>query len=50
MPLRAHDEQSDKPKLTEVWEKKHAKKSSRHGSLGNLTVRFKDYKLPFWTS
>ncbi|MBK8093278.1 MAG: DNA translocase FtsK [Verrucomicrobiaceae bacterium] len=45
---RAHDEQSDKPKLTEVWEKKRAQKIEQapHGSLGNLTVRFKDYKLP----
>jgi S-DNA-T family DNA segregation ATPase FtsK/SpoIIIE len=40
--------QRDKPKLTEVWEKKRAQKIEQapHGSLGNLTVRFKDYKLP----
>jgi S-DNA-T family DNA segregation ATPase FtsK/SpoIIIE len=45
---RAHDESSDKPKLAEVWEKKRAQKIEQapHGSLGNLTVRFKDYKLP----
>lgn len=45
---RAHDENSDKPKLAEVWEKKRAQKIEQapHGSLGNLTVRFKDYKLP----
>jgi S-DNA-T family DNA segregation ATPase FtsK/SpoIIIE len=45
---RAHDDRSDKPKLAEVWEKKRAQKIEQapHGSLGNLTVRFKDYKLP----
>ncbi|MFO1485831.1 MAG: DNA translocase FtsK [Verrucomicrobiaceae bacterium] len=45
---RAHDEKSDKPRLAEVWEKKRAQKIEQapHGSLGNLTVRFKDYKLP----
>ncbi|MFN0080777.1 MAG: DNA translocase FtsK 4TM domain-containing protein [Prosthecobacter sp.] len=45
---RAHDEKSDKPPLSEVWEKKRAQKIEQapHGSLGNLTVRFKDYKLP----
>ncbi len=45
---RAHDDQSGKPKLAEVWEKKRAQKIEQapHGSLGNLTVRFKDYKLP----
>ncbi len=45
---RVHDDNSDKPKLTEVWEKKRAQKIEQapHGSLGNLTVRFKDYKLP----
>ena len=45
---RAHDDTSDKPKLTEVWEKKRAQKLEQapHGSLGSLTVRFKDYKLP----
>lgn len=45
---RAHDDRSDKPKLAEVWEKKRAQKMEQapHGSLGNLTVRFKDYKLP----
>ncbi len=45
---RSHEENSDKPKLAEVWEKKRAQKIEQapHGSLGNLTVRFKDYKLP----
>lgn len=45
---RVHEDHSDKPKLTEVWEKKRAQKIEQapHGSLGNLTVRFKDYKLP----
>lgn len=45
---RAHDDNSDKPKLAEVWEKKRAQKIEQapHGSLGNLTVRFKNYKLP----
>jgi len=45
---RSHDENSNKPKLAEVWEKKRAQKIEQapHGSLGNLTVRFKDYKLP----
>ncbi|MGV3658556.1 MAG: DNA translocase FtsK [Prosthecobacter sp.] len=45
---RSHDDTSDKPKLAEVWEKKRAQKIEQapHGSLGNLTVRFKDYKLP----
>lgn len=38
----------DKPRLSEVWEKKRAQKMEQapHGSLGSLTVRFKDYKLP----
>lgn len=45
---RSHDEKSDKPRLAEVWEKKRAQKIEQapHGTLGNLTVRFKDYKLP----
>jgi S-DNA-T family DNA segregation ATPase FtsK/SpoIIIE len=45
---RSHEDNADKPKLTEVWEKKRAQKIEQapHGSLGNLTVRFKDYKLP----
>jgi S-DNA-T family DNA segregation ATPase FtsK/SpoIIIE len=45
---RSHEESSNKPKLAEVWEKKRAQKIEQapHGSLGNLTVRFKDYKLP----
>lgn len=45
---RAHEDHSDKPKLAEVWEKKRAQKIEQapHGSLGNLTKLFKDYKLP----
>lgn len=45
---RAHDDRSDKPKLAEVWEQKRAQKMEQapHGSLGNLTKLFKDYKLP----
>ncbi len=45
---RSHEGHADKPKLAEVWEKKRAQKIEQapHGSLGNLTVRFKDYKLP----
>lgn len=45
---RAHDDRADKPKLAEVWEKKRAQKIEQapHGTLGNLTVLFKDYKLP----
>ncbi|MFC5457435.1 DNA translocase FtsK [Prosthecobacter fluviatilis] len=45
---RAHDDRSDKPKLAEVWEQKRAQKIEQapHGSLGNLTKLFKDYKLP----
>lgn len=45
---RPHEDGKDKPKLTEVWEKKRAQKIEQapHGSLDNLTVRFKDYKLP----
>ncbi len=47
-PRVHHDEDKDKPKLSEVWEKKRAQKIEQapHGSLGSLTVRFKDYKLP----
>jgi S-DNA-T family DNA segregation ATPase FtsK/SpoIIIE len=38
----------DKPRLAEVWEKKRAQKMEQapHGSLGSLTVMFKNYKLP----
>ena len=45
---RIHHEDKDKPKLSEVWEKRRAQKMEQapHGSLGSLTVRFKDYKLP----
>ncbi|WP_395742423.1 DNA translocase FtsK [Prosthecobacter sp.] len=45
---RPHEDNSDKPKLAEVWEKKRAQKIEQapHGSLGNLTKLFKDYKLP----
>ncbi|HYF35585.1 MAG TPA: DNA translocase FtsK, partial [Prosthecobacter sp.] len=44
---RAHAA-ADKPRLSEVWDKKRAQKIEQapHGSLGSLTVRFKDYKLP----
>ena len=47
-PRVHHEEDKDKPKLSEVWEKKRAQKIEQapHGSLGGLTVRFKDYKLP----
>jgi len=45
---RQHHDSPDKPKLSEVWEKKRAQKMEQapHGSLGSLTVRFKNYKLP----
>ncbi len=45
---RQTKDQADKPKLSEVWEKKRAQKLEQapHGSLGNLAVLFKDYKLP----
>jgi S-DNA-T family DNA segregation ATPase FtsK/SpoIIIE len=45
---RAHGAEDDKPRLAEVWGKKRAQKIEQapHGSLGNLTVRFKDYVLP----
>ncbi len=45
---RPHSSSPDKPRLSEVWEKKRAQKMEQapHGSLGNLAVRFKDYKLP----
>lgn len=45
---RPHNEAKDKPRLSEVWEKKRAQQMEQapHGSLGSLTVRFKDYKLP----
>ncbi|MDZ4287390.1 MAG: DNA translocase FtsK 4TM domain-containing protein [Prosthecobacter sp.] len=43
-----HHGSSDKPLLSDVWDKKRAQKIEQapHGSLGSLTVRFKDYKLP----
>lgn len=39
---------SEKPKLTEVWGKKRAQKIEQapRGTLGSLTVLFKDYQLP----
>jgi S-DNA-T family DNA segregation ATPase FtsK/SpoIIIE len=45
---RQHGADGDKPKLAEVWGKKRAQKIEQapHGSLGNLTVRFKNYELP----
>ncbi len=45
---RPHGHSEDKPRLAEVWGKKRAQKMEQapHGSLGNLTVRFKDYVLP----
>ncbi len=45
---RHQTDSADKPRLSEVWEKKRAQKMEQapHGSLGNLAVRFKDYKLP----
>jgi len=45
---RAHTDPADKPRLSEVWEKKRAQKLEQapHGTLGSLAVRFKDYKLP----
>lgn len=45
---RPHGHSDDKPKLAEVWGKKRAQKIEQapHGSLGSLTVRFKDYVLP----
>jgi S-DNA-T family DNA segregation ATPase FtsK/SpoIIIE len=45
---RSHTETADKPRLSDVWEKKRAQKLEQapHGTLGNLAVRFKDYKLP----
>lgn len=45
---RSHADGADKPRLSEVWEKKRAQKLEQapHGTLGNLAVRFKDYKLP----
>ncbi|SKA81017.1 FtsK/SpoIIIE family protein [Prosthecobacter debontii] len=45
---REHTENKDKPRLSEVWEKKRAQKLEQapHGTLGSLAVRFKDYKLP----
>jgi len=45
---RAHHDDANKPKLSEVWQKKRAQKMEQapHGTLDTLTVRFKDYKLP----
>jgi DNA segregation ATPase FtsK/SpoIIIE, S-DNA-T family len=45
---RSQGGDEDKPRLAEVWGKKRAQKIEQapHGSLGNLTVRFKDYVLP----
>lgn len=45
---RLHGSEDDKPRLAEVWGKKRAQKMEQapHGSLGSLTVRFKDYVLP----
>ncbi len=45
---RPHGHSDDKPRLAEVWGKKRAAKIEQapHGSLGSLTVRFKDYVLP----
>ncbi len=46
---RAHPvEDESKPKLSDVWQKKRAQKLEQapHGTLGSLTVLFKDYKLP----
>ena len=45
---RQSKDQADKPKLSEVWEKKRAQKLEQapHGTLDNLSVLFKDYKLP----
>lgn len=46
--VRAQAKGGDKPRLAEVWEKKRAQKMEQapHGSLGSLTVMFKNYKLP----
>lgn len=46
--MKSAKDQKDKPKLSEVWEKKRAQKMEQapHGSLGSLAVLFKDYKLP----
>jgi S-DNA-T family DNA segregation ATPase FtsK/SpoIIIE len=46
---RSHqDDNKDKPKLSDVWQKKRAQKLEQapHGTLGSLTVLFKDYQLP----
>ena len=45
---RPQGHSDDKPRLAEVWGKKRAAKIEQapHGSLGSLTVRFKDYVLP----
>lgn len=46
--IKQSKDQADKPKLSEVWEKKRAQKMEQapHGTLGSLAVLFKDYKLP----
>jgi len=46
--VRHPKDAADKPKLSEVWEKKRAQKLEQapHGTLGSLAVLFKDYKLP----
>jgi DNA segregation ATPase FtsK/SpoIIIE, S-DNA-T family len=45
---RVHHDDANKPKLSEVWQKKRAQKMEQapHGTLDSLTVRFKDYTLP----
>lgn len=45
---RTAPDSSDKPRLSEVWEKKRAQKMEQapHGTLGSLAVLFKNYKLP----
>ncbi len=46
---KAHPvEDESKPKLSDVWQKKRAQKLEQapHGTLGSLTVLFKDYQLP----
>ena len=45
---RQHGADTDKPNLAEVWGKKRAQKIEQapHGSLGSLTVLFKNYELP----
>lgn len=45
---RGHADNKDKPRLSEVWEKKRAQKMEQapHGTLGSLAVLFKNYRLP----